>query len=85
MTPKPHSCHDHGHVWLETDGTPYTRHRGRTQANVDVACQYCPAIRSAPTFAAHTAPPQQMPPRVRDFPDRPKKKKRSTGPVPKRT
>lgn len=39
--PAPHNCIYHGHVWLETDGTPYTRHRGRSQADVAVICRYC--------------------------------------------
>jgi hypothetical protein len=50
-------CIDHGHVWLETDGTPYTRHRGRTQASVAVTCSYCPATAELETFAKNTAPP----------------------------
>lgn len=36
-----HTCLDHGHVWLETDGTPYTRHRGRLDADVSVVCKHC--------------------------------------------
>lgn len=55
---------DRGHVWLETDGTPYTRHRGRTQATVAVICQYCLTDAELPAFAQHTAPPQQMPARI---------------------
>jgi hypothetical protein len=57
-------CIDLGHVWLETDGTPYTRHRGRTQAGVAVTCQYCPITASLPAFSKHTAPPQ-IPPTAR--------------------
>lgn len=64
MTDRAHSCTDHGHVWLETDGTPYARHRGRTQASVAVICQYCLLERDLPGFAQHTAPPQKTPPAV---------------------
>ncbi len=51
-------CLDLGHVWLETDGTPYTRHRGRTQASVAVTCQFCEKTAELPMYAKHTAPPQ---------------------------
>lgn len=34
-------CPDLGHVWLSTDGTPYSRIRGRKSADVPVICQYC--------------------------------------------
>lgn len=81
-----HDCTHHGHVWLETDGTPYTRHRGRTQADVPVGCEFCPAIRSLPAFSQHTAPPSQpLLKRERHFAHTtPKKRTRkSTGPVPK--
>jgi hypothetical protein len=61
MTKPAHSCLHHGHVWLEANGTPYTRHRGRSQASVTVACQYCPATATLPAIAKHTAPPQQPP------------------------
>jgi hypothetical protein len=50
-------CIDLGHVWLETDGSHYTRHRGRTPADVAVTCQYCPATAVLPAFAKNTAPP----------------------------
>lgn len=46
-----HDCQHHGHVWLETDGTPYTRHRGRLAADVSVVCQYCPSTATLPRFA----------------------------------
>lgn len=39
----PHDCTHLGHVWKETDGATYSRHRGRTQADVAVVCRHCPA------------------------------------------
>lgn len=59
-----YNCVERGHVWLETDGTPYTRHRGRNQANVPVVCRHCFAVTELEATARHTAPPQVMPPAV---------------------
>lgn len=57
-------CLDLGHVWLETDGSHYTRHRGRTPANVPVICRYCLTETTLPGFSPHTAPPQHLPPAI---------------------
>lgn len=54
-------CLDLGHVWLETDGSHYTRHRGRTPADVAVTCAHCGVTSSLPAFSRHTAPPQSLP------------------------
>lgn len=50
-----HDCTHHGHVWLETDGTPYTRHRGRNHATVSVTCTHCHATATLKTHGAFTA------------------------------
>lgn len=55
MTPRPHSCRDHGHVWREPDGTLYTRHRDRTGA-VAGTCLYCGATATLPAFGKATMP-----------------------------
>lgn len=34
-------CSQKGHVWLEADGTPFVRHRGRAGGPVEVTCQHC--------------------------------------------
>jgi hypothetical protein len=57
-----HSCTHQGHVWLETDGTPYTRTRGRSQASVTVSCKHCSATATLPRHSAFSGPrPAGMP------------------------
>ena len=50
----PHSCTDHGHVWLETDGTPYQRLRGRSDASVSVTCKFCPLTARLPRHSQYS-------------------------------
>lgn len=59
MIDRKHDCTHRGHVWLETDGTPYTRHRGRSQASVTVSCKHCPATADLPRHSqfSGTRPP----------------------------
>jgi hypothetical protein len=36
-----YDCTQRGHVWLEANGQPYTRHRGQGNETVDVSCAHC--------------------------------------------
>lgn len=53
-----HSCHHHGHIWLEADGSLYVRHRGRDRALVAVHCQHCSATAELQAHGKATAPPR---------------------------
>ncbi len=56
-----HDCAHAGHVWLEADGQPYRRHRGRKEANVSCTCQHCGLTAELPAHGAFTAPPGPHP------------------------
>ena len=49
-----HDCAHRGHVWLETDGTPYQRLRGRSDASVPVTCKFCPLTASLPRHSQYS-------------------------------
>lgn len=53
--PPPHSCLHNGHVWLEADGSLYSRHRNR-QGTVPAACLYCDVVQDLPAFGKATMP-----------------------------
>ena len=55
--PIPSHCDEHGHIWIEADGSRYTRHRDRTPGLVRVTCAHCPATAELQRFARHVAPP----------------------------
>lgn len=56
-----HDCAQQGHVWLEANGQPYRRHRGRKEASVTCACQHCGLPAELPGYGAFTAPPGPHP------------------------
>lgn len=89
-----YNCTDHGHVWLETDGTPYTRHRGRSQADltvtVAVSCAHCPLTADLPRysqFSGKRMPGQPIdrtiPPQFKEVLARALTEQSTHGPVPK--
>lgn len=93
MTDRAHSCTHHGHVWLETDGTPYQRIRGRSDASVPVICAHCPATADLPRHSGFSGlrPPgmpidKTIPPQFKAVLDRALQeapKPTTDGPVPK--
>lgn len=59
MASKPHSCLHNGHIWLEEDGSLYTRHRHRT-GTITVQCLYCDQPAELPAYGKETSPfPQE--------------------------
>ena len=59
MTDRVHSCHDQGHIWMEADGSLYTRHRHRT-GTITVSCLYCDQSAELPAYGKETSPfPQE--------------------------
>ena len=57
-----HDCAHAGHVWIEADGQPYRRHRGRKEGSVvSCTCEHCGTTKDLPGHGAFTAPPGPHP------------------------
>lgn len=53
-----HDCAHQGHVWLEENGQPFVRHRGRPKDSViAVKCKHCPSTAKVSGYAAFVPPP----------------------------